>query len=147
MSQPKPSIDAHYSLPNAKTETQIGKKKLILCSFISCLGASNGTAVVCVVYLGLLYQPLTASMGEFVRGSITQLNATEHFSKEMMNTICEAAIQLPTRRQKRNSIYWCRFFFKIFHFFCPGIGVRIFTLYSAFFNGPPSKWLSIQKLI
>ena len=116
MSQPKPSIDAHYSLPNAKTETQIGRKKLILCSFISCLGASNGTAVVCVVYLGLLYQPLTASMGEFVRGSITQLNATEHFSKEMMNTICEAAIQLPTRRRKRNSIYWCRFFLRFFIF-------------------------------
>ena len=51
---------------------------------------------VCCISWTVLYQPLTASMGEFVRGSITQLNARKHFSKEMMNTICGAAIQLPT---------------------------------------------------
>lgn len=52
---------------------------------------------VCCISWTVLYQPLTASsMGEFVRGSITQLNAGKHFSKEMMNTICGAAIQLPS---------------------------------------------------
>ena len=51
---------------------------------------------VCCISWTVLYQPLVGSMGEFVRGSITQLNARKHFSKEMMNTICGAAIQLPT---------------------------------------------------
>ena len=51
---------------------------------------------VCCISWTVLYQPLVGSMGEFVRGSITQLNARKHFSKEMMNTICGAALQLPS---------------------------------------------------
>ena len=69
-----------------------------VCCICCVLGFLLAVLCVCVCCISwtVLYQPLTASMGEFVRGSITQLNARKHFSKEMMNTICRAAIQLPS---------------------------------------------------
>ena len=49
-------------------------------------------------------------MGEFVRGSITQLNARKHFSKEDdEHNLCRAAIQLPSISPKGKEIYWCEY--------------------------------------